>query len=80
MKLQLMLAARSGKTRDLAAQLDQEAKRCAERTRPTPYRYVYVATSPVAREGPADEENFVDRPNSVGFCAAVALLQPGAPA
>jgi hypothetical protein len=36
-----------------------------------------MATSPVAREGPADEENFVDRPNSIGFCASVQTLRAG---
>jgi hypothetical protein len=32
-----------------------------------------LATSPVSREGPADELNFVDRPNSVGLCAEVTV-------
>jgi len=34
-----------------------------------------LATSSVATQGPADEENFVDRANSVGFCASVSVVR-----
>lgn len=36
-----------------------------------------LATSAVATEGPADELNFVDRPNSVGLCAEVTSRRVG---